>query len=125
MQLAHAGYNHLAGISVRADPKRRILYADLFKGDGQFLFVSLRLRLDGDTDHRLREVDTLEKNTVSHLAQGIAGGGKFESDHGSDIPGVQCLHLFPFVGMHQQDTSYFFLLAFARVVNLAPDLQDT
>src|SRR4029450_12970076 len=62
VELAHARDQGLAGLLVGADAEGRILVAEPLEACAELVLVALRLRLDRDRDHRLRELHRLEAN---------------------------------------------------------------
>ena len=56
VQLAHPLEDGLPGFLVGRDAEGRVLGRELLQRDAELLLVGLRLRLDGDLDHRLREL---------------------------------------------------------------------
>ena len=56
MQLAHAGDDHFLRLRVASDLEGRILVGDLVQAAGDLLLVAARLRLDGQAEHRQREI---------------------------------------------------------------------
>ena len=68
VELAHARDERLAGLRVGLDPEGRILLREALERDTQLVLVGLRLRLDLDLDHRLREGHRLEDDGCSGSA---------------------------------------------------------
>ena len=60
VQLAHAGDDGLAGLLVGADLEGRVLLGEGEEGLAHLVLVDLGLRLDGDVDDRLGELEVLE-----------------------------------------------------------------
>src|SRR5690606_10242886 len=60
MELAHPADDRLPRLLIDVDPEGRILFGELRQAGGELVLVRLRLRLDGDVDHRLRELHRLE-----------------------------------------------------------------
>src|SRR5205085_2942594 len=80
MQLAHAGDLDLAGLLVRLHLEGRVLLGQATEGDGHLLLVDLRLRLDGDLDDRLGELDVLQAHGALGRAQRVAGRDLLDAD---------------------------------------------
>ncbi len=87
------------------DAERRILGGELLQAHAEPLLVALRLRLDGDRDDRLGELDRLEQDRVVVVAQRIAGRRVFEADRRGDVAGVDLLDLLALVGVHLQQAA--------------------
>ena len=87
VQLAHARDDGLAGLLVGADAERRVLVGQRLERLAELVLVALRLRLDGDVDHRLRELHALEDDRVVAVAQRVAGGRVLEAEAGDDVAG--------------------------------------
>ena len=64
VQLAHAGDDGLAGVLVGADLEGRVLLGQAEEGLAHLVLVDLGLRLDGDVDHGLGELEVLEHDLV-------------------------------------------------------------
>ncbi len=77
---------------------------------GELLVVGLGLRLDGDRDHRCRELHRLELNGVTGIGEGVTGGGVLEPDAGHDVAGEDVVDVLSGVGMHPQDAPESLLL---------------
>ena len=103
MQLAHAGDLGLAGLLVGLHAERRVLLGEAAERDRHLLLVDLRLRLDGDLDHRLGEDDLLELDRRVGRGQRVAGRDLLDPDRGGDVAGVDLADLGAVVGVHHQD----------------------
>ena len=103
VQLAHAGDLGLAGLLVGLDLEGRVLLGQAAEGDGHLLLVGLRLRLDGDLDDRLGEVDVLELIGALGRAQRVAGRDLLDADGRGDVARVDLVDLLAIVGVHHQD----------------------
>ena len=88
---------------VRTHPEGRVLLAQGEQRPRQLVLVGLGLRLDGDVDDRLRELERLEHDRVRDLAQRVARRGRLEADDGDDVTGVDRLAVLAVVGVHLQD----------------------
>src|SRR3954453_5908275 len=103
VQLAHPGDLGLAGLLVRLDLERRVLLGEAAERDGHLLLVGLRLRLDGDGDHRLRELHRLQADRLVRSGQRVAGDDLLDADGGGDVARVDLVELLAVVGVHHQD----------------------
>src|SRR4051812_27718790 len=102
VQFAHAGDLGLAGLLVGLDAERRVLLGEAAQRDGHLLLVDLRLGLDGDLDHGLREVDRLELHGAAGIGQRVAGDDLLDPDRGGDVTGVDGVDLLAVVGVHDE-----------------------
>ena len=118
MQLAHPGDHRLASLLIAADAERRILVGQRLQCLAQLVLVALRLRLDGDVDHRLGELHPLEDDRVAAIAQRVAGGRLLETEPGDDVAGHRRVEVLTLVGVHQQDAAEPLAALFRRVVRL-------
>ena len=75
------------------------------EGLGQLVLVGLGLGLDGHVDHRLGELERLEHDRVGRVAQGVAGGGVLQADHGHDVAGEDGVLVLAVVGVHLEDAA--------------------
>src|SRR3954452_8306722 len=103
VQLAHAGDLGLARLLVRLDLEGRVLLGQAAEGDGHLLLVGLRLRLDGDLEHRLGEVDLLELDGGSRGGQRVAGDDLLDHDARGDAAGIDARALLAVVRVHHED----------------------
>src|SRR3954470_10331010 len=103
VQLAHSGDLGLARLLVRLDLERRVLLGEAAEGDRHLLLVGLRLRLDGDLDHRLGEVDHLELDRGVGGGQRVAGHDLLDADARGDVAGVDARDLLAVVRVHHED----------------------
>src|SRR4051794_15048817 len=103
VQLAHAGDLGLARLLVRLDLERRVLLGQAAQGDRHLLLVGLGLRLDGDLDDRLGEVDRLELDRRVGRGQRVAGDDLLDADAGGDVAREDLGDLLALVRVHHQD----------------------
>ena len=75
VQLAHAGDDGLAGLLVGADLEGRVLLGQREERLAHLVLVGLGLRLDGDVDDRLGELELLEHDRVRRIAQSVSPVG--------------------------------------------------
>ena len=71
VELAHAGDGGGAGLRVDADAERRILLGQPLQGLGQLVLVGLGLRLHGNVDDGIGEVDRLQHHRGVLRAQRV------------------------------------------------------
>ena len=72
VQLAHAGDDGLAGLLVGADLEGRVLLGQRVEGLAHLVLVGLGLRLDGDVDDRLGELERLEHDRVRRARESVS-----------------------------------------------------
>jgi hypothetical protein len=118
VQFAHARDDGLAGLLVGSDLEGRVLVGQRLEGLAQLLLVGLRLRLDGDVDHRLGELHPLENDGVVPIAQRVAGGDVLEAETGDDVTSVSYIEVLALVGVHQQDAAEALTVLLGGVVHL-------
>ncbi len=109
VQLAHAGDDRLARFFVGAHAERRVFLRQAIERDAHLLLVGLRLRLDGDVDHRLREDHLLERDLLVRRAQRVAGGRFLQADGRRDVARAHFLDVLALVRVHLQDAADPFL----------------
>src|SRR5690606_28851685 len=85
VQLAHPGDDRLPGLRVQPDTEGRILLGQLAQPRGELVLIRLRLRLDRDLDHRLREAHRLQDHRVVRIAERVARARVAEPDRGRDV----------------------------------------
>ena len=112
------GDDGLAGLLVGADAERRVLVGQRLQRLAELVLVALRLRLDGDVDHRLGELHPLEDDRVAAVAQRVAGGRLLEAEPGDDVAGHRRVEVLALVGVHQQDAAEPLAPLLGRVVDL-------
>ena len=125
VQLAHAGDARLARLLVAADAEGRVLLAEALEGERHLVLVGLRLRLDGELDHRLGEGDRLEDDRLRLVAERVAGEGGLEADGRGDVAGADRLDLLAVVGVQLDQAPDPLLLALGRVVDVRAGLRAT
>src|SRR3989440_1108462 len=116
MEFAHALEDGLAGLLVGRDAERRIFRGELRQRDAELFLVGLRLRLDRDFDHRLREFHLFQDHRLVGIAQRVAGARFLQASECYDVAGKRFLDVFAVVGMHQQHAADA-LLAVARRID--------
>src|SRR5581483_8060499 len=119
VQLAHAGDDRLARVVVGADLERRVLLRQRAEGLAELVLVGLRLRLDRDRDHRLRELHLLEQDRVTGLAQRVAGARGLQSDGRDDVTSEHAFLVLAVVRVHLEDAPDALLLVLRDVEQLA------
>ncbi len=105
VQLAHAGQNRLAGVGIGRDPERRIFLRQLLDRHAQLFLIGLGLRLDGELNHRRREVDRLEEIGVFFVADRVARRNGLQTHRRADIARHDLLNVFALVGVHLHQTA--------------------
>ena len=125
MKLTHTGDNGLTGLLVSLNGECRILLSELSQTDTEFVEVSLRLRLYGDTDNRCRELDRLEYDRMILSAEGIARADILESHTCTYITGADEINRVLVIGVHLEDTRDTLFLAGTGIVDIRTCLQFT
>ena len=125
VQLAHAADDGLAGLLVRADVEGRVLLGESLDRDAQLVLVALRLRLDGDVDHRRGERHRLEHDRVRRVAQGLARGGVLQAHDRDDVAGAHRVDLLALVRVHPVDLADALLAVLHAVQDLGAGVQAT
>ena len=116
MQLSHTRDDGLPGLLVVLHPEARIFFGELVQRFAHAVLVVLRLRLDGDVDHRLRERDRLEDQRVRGVAERVARRRVLQS-HRRDAARRNLRHLFAMVRVHLHDPAHALGLLARRVVH--------
>ncbi len=115
VQLAHAGDDRLAGLVVGVDLERRVFLGQPLQPDAELVLVGLRLGLDGDRDHGLREGDRLQKDRVALVRQRVAGGRRLEPDGRRDVTREHLVDVLAADRVHAQDAADPLLAPVGRV----------
>src|SRR6185437_1290208 len=118
VQLAHAGDDRLSSLGIRVHPERRVFLGELLQRDGELVLVRLRLGLDGDVNHRGRELHGLENDRLVLERKGVAGTRVPQSDGGRNVAGANLLDLFALVGVHLQQPAHALALVLGGVVHV-------
>ena len=71
----------------------------------ELVLIGLRLRLDSDRDHRIREGHRLEHDRCVVGGQRVAGRRRLEADAGRDLAGHDLLPLLAVVRVHLEDAA--------------------
>ena len=117
VQLAHAGDDGLTRLFVGVGLEGGVLLGQLHQGDAHLLLTGLGLGLDGHADDGLGDLHGLQDDGSLIVAQGVAGGGVLQADHGGDVAGVDGLDVLTVVGVHLQDTADTLSLLLGGVQN--------
>ncbi len=115
VQLAHAGDDGLAGLLVRAHAEGGVLLGEALEGGRELVLVGLGLRLDGDVDDGLGEVDRLEHDRLVRVAQRVARRRLLEADGGRDRARADLLQVLAVVRVHLEQAADALLAAGGRV----------
>ena len=115
VQLAHAGDEGLAGLVVGAHAEGRVLLRQALQPHPELVLVGLRLRLDGDRDHRVREGHRLELDRRRVRRERVARRRGLEADARRDLARADLLALLAVVRVHLEDAADPLRLAGVRV----------
>jgi hypothetical protein len=100
VQLAHTGQNGLARVGIGGNFERRIFLRQLGDGHAQLFLIGLGLGLDGELDHRCREIDRLEDDRGFLIANRVAGRNRLQTHRSRDIAREDFLNFFALIGVH-------------------------
>src|SRR6266508_4310496 len=103
VQLAHPGDERLPGLVVRPHTEGRILFGQALETRPELVLVALRLRLDCDRDHRLREGHRLEADRRRVDRERVAGRRRLQPDDGRDLARPDLGALLTVVRVHLED----------------------
>src|SRR5690606_35624392 len=87
VKFTHALQNRLAGLLISRNAEGRILGSELRESQTELFLVGLRLRLDGDLDHRLRELHTLKDDGLVGVAERVTRTDFLEACESDDVAG--------------------------------------
>eukprot|EP00967_Tisochrysis_lutea_P124989 scaffold209589_cov35-Tisochrysis_lutea.AAC.5 len=124
VELAHALDNRLAGLLIARKAERGVFCGELDERVGHLLLVSLRLGLDGDLDHGLRELHLLKNDRCVGVAESLAGGRVLAADNGDDVAGACNLDVSAVIGVHLEHATHSFALTLDRVEDRGALLED-
>ena len=125
VQLAHTGDDGLSGLLIGVGTEGRVLLCQLGKAQTHLLLTHLGLRLDGNTDNRLREFHRLQNDRMLCIAQGITGGGVLQAYAAGNITGIAGLDVFAVVCVHLQNSADALIISLYRVVNAGACIHGT
>jgi len=123
VQLAHAADQGLTGLLVRGDAERRVLLGEPLEAASELVLVGLRLRLDRDLDHRLRERHRLEHDRRVLRCERVSRRRRLEADAGGDLARRDRIALLAVVRVHLQDAADTLGLAGRRVEHAVAGLE--
>src|SRR5918994_4154009 len=115
VKLAHALQNRLARLLIGGDAERRILGGQLRESQTKLFLVGLRLGLDRDLDHGLRELHALEDHGLVRIAERVAGADLLEARESDDVAGIGLFDVLAVVRMHEEHATDALLLVAGRV----------
>jgi hypothetical protein len=87
-----------------ANPEGRVLLGQGEERLAQLVLVGLGLRLDGNVDDGLRELQRLEHNGRRRGPQRVTGA-RAEADAGDDVAGEDLVAVLTVVSVHLQQTT--------------------
>ncbi len=105
MQFAHTADDGLSGIRIGSDFECRVFLGETAQRYAHFFLVALGLGFNRNRNHRLGELNGLEKNGSFVRANRVASGDVFHADAGADVPSEDLTDLFALVGVHLQQTA--------------------
>ena len=125
VQFAHAGDQGLVGFIIALHAERGVFLGQLVQSGGKSVAVGLGLGLDGNFDNRIRNVQRFQNDFALFVAQGVAGGGVFQTHQSHDVASASPFHVFTLVGVHLQDAANAFALAGVGVVHGHAGFKET
>src|SRR5690606_17210465 len=125
VKLTHSGNNRLAGVVVRLDTERGVLFGQLTQSYTQLVHVGLCFWLNSQADNRLGEIHRLQYDRVLLVAKRIAGFDVFKANHGSDVAGTDIRNRVLLVGVHLEDPGNPLFVVRPRVEHVGARLQIT
>ena len=105
MELTHTGNDGLPGFRICIGFECGILFRQLHERNAHFFLSCLRFRFDGNTDDRLREFHRLKNDRMLFIAEGIACGSVFHTDHRGNITGINRITIFSVICVHLHDSA--------------------
>ena len=117
MELTHAGDDGLAGFFIGICLEGRVFFCELRKCNAHLFLTGLGLRLNRNTDNRLREFHGLKDDRVLFVAKGITGGGVLQTDCSSDVACVNHFQILSVVCVHLNNTTDTLGVILCGVVN--------
>ena len=124
MELAHSGDARLARLLVGVDAEGWILFSEALQGNTHLLLVGLRLRLNAELNHWIREGHRLEDDWVLRIAERVTGEGVLQADRSGDVAGAHFVDLFTMVRVESDQAANALLLPLRRVEDVGASLQD-
>ena len=118
VKLTHAADDGLASLWIGLNLESRILLSKLAESDAKFVKVALSLRLNGNTDHWIREHHWLKNYRMFLVANRIAGTQVFETYGRRNVTCLNELDRILMIGVHLIQTWYSFILSGARIVDI-------
>ena len=103
------------GLLVGVGLEGRVLLGQAQQRQHHLLLAGFGLGLDGDLDHRLRELHLLQDDLVLVVAEGVAGGRVLEAYDAADVAGVDLVDLLALVRVHLQQAAEALTLALGGV----------
>ena len=110
VKLTHTANYGLTRFFVRLNAERRIFFGKLSKTNSETIQVLLSLRLYGDTDHGIGEVDSLKSHRSVFVTDCISSTDILETYTGTDITTADHLHGILAIRVHLEETRDPFLL---------------
>ncbi|CAB4824423.1 unannotated protein [freshwater metagenome] len=100
VKLTHPTNDGLAGLLVGTDVESWVLFGEALNCYTEFVLVTLRLRLNGNRDHRRRESHRLEDHWITWITQGLTRGGVLEAHDRNDVSGAYRINFFTLISVH-------------------------
>ena len=105
------------GIGVGRNLERRIFLHQLGDRHAQLFLIGLGLGLDGELNHRRREIDIFQNHRSLLVANGVAGRNRLQPHRRADIARQNFGDFFALVGVHLDQTPDALPAALGDVVN--------
>ena len=112
---ADARDEELLGLGIEVVVDGRVFFRDARERGGDLVFVASRLRLDGERDRRLGELDARELEEMRFVTQRVARGRLLQLGHDADLAGPERVHRLDILPLHPRDVAHPLLAASARV----------
>ena len=92
-------------------------WASLCDRHAHLFLIGLGLRLDGQLNHRRREIDRFERDRMLFIADRVARRNGLQTHRRADIARHDLLNVFALVGVHAQQPAHALLAALGDVVD--------
>src|SRR6266487_18793 len=123
MKFAHSPNNCLPCSFVGIHSESWVFFRQFAKGFTHLFLIGRTLWLNGNGNYGFRECNAFQNQCLG-IAKSISCKAFFETQNCTNITGANVSHIFTMVGMHTDQATDTFLLAFRRILYCLSLTQD-
>src|SRR3990167_3374536 len=106
MKLTHATDDSLASLVINFNAEGWVLFCQALQGQTHLFLIGFGLGLNGNTDRRFRERNTLKHNWIVWITKSVASSSLLETNNGGNITSCDLRYIFTVISMHSDNSAH-------------------